>query len=157
MRVVIAVFLVGVAWTSQAATLTPRAQACAEGAADYHKVNPQTLTAILLHESRGKADVVLQNTNGSLDVGLAGTNSVHFQELAKKGVAPRDLLDECVSAYVGAWNYSKKVFKHGNTWQAVGAYHSETPIHNALYQIAIYNKMVDLGFLVGAKLAKPAR
>jgi hypothetical protein len=26
-----------------------------------------------------------------------------------------------------AWLYAKKVRKHGNTWTAVGAYHSETP------------------------------
>ena len=32
-----------------------------------------------------------------------------------------------MSYFVGAWLYAKKVRRHGNTWAAVGAYHSETP------------------------------
>ncbi|WP_371436237.1 lytic transglycosylase domain-containing protein [Polaromonas sp.] len=138
----------------QAQALSPRALACVNGAAQYHTVNPQVLAAILVHESFGKPGTVARNSNGSVDVGLAGTNSVHFPELARTGVMPADLLDECVSAYVGAWNLSKKIFKYGNTWQAIGAYHSETPQHNARYQVLIYNKMVDMGYIADQKLTQ---
>lgn len=138
-----------------AQTLSPRTQACVSGAALYHSVNPQVLSAILVHESRGKPQTIVRNTNGSIDVGLAGINSIHFPELAKTGVTPADLLDECVSAYVGAWKLSKKINKYGNTWRAIGAYHSETPHFNARYQALIFNKMIDMGFLNAQKVAVP--
>jgi soluble lytic murein transglycosylase-like protein len=140
---------------THAQTLSPKADACVDGASKYHSVSPQVLSAILVHESRGRPNTVVQNSNGSIDVGLAGTNSVHFKSLARTGVMPADLLDECVSAYVGAWNLSKKIYKYGNTWQAVGAYHSETPTFNARYQALIFNKMIDMGFIAGPKLAVP--
>ena len=43
------------------------------------------------------------------------------------GVAPPELLDQCKNVFVGAWHYKKMIRKYGNTWEAVGAYHSETP------------------------------
>jgi soluble lytic murein transglycosylase-like protein len=125
--------------------VSERAASCIESAAMYHHVNARILTAIVIHESRGRASTVSRNTNGSVDVGLTGINSVHFRELQQKGVAPEHLLDECVSVYVGAWTYSKKVFKYGNTWQAVGAYHSETPVYGQRYQTLIYNTMIRMG------------
>lgn len=37
------------------------------------------------------------------------------------------LRDGCVAAYVGGWHYSKQIAAVGNTWEAVGYYHSATP------------------------------
>lgn len=136
--------------------VTNRTEACIAGAAQYHSVSPSVLLAIVRHESRGRAQTVLRNTNGSIDVGLTGINSVHFAELRKKGVAPEQLLDECVSVYVGAWTLSKKIFKYGNTWKAVGAYHSETAYFNQRYQALIYNELVDMGVLGLGKIIVPA-
>lgn len=149
----IAIYLLSAAASASAQSLSPRAAACVQGAALYHSVSPQVLEAILIHESLGKPNTVVNNTNGSSDLGLAGINSVHFPELARKGVMPADLFDECVSTFVGAWKLSKKIYKHGNTWRAIGAYHSETPHFNARYQALIFNKMVDLGFLSEKKIA----
>ena len=100
---------------------------CLTTAARYHQVNDVVLRAIAWEESRMKSWAVRKNSNGSYDIGLTQTNSVHLKELAKFGIGPRHLQDACVSAFVGAWLYRKKVVKHGNTWVAVGAYHSETP------------------------------
>jgi len=100
---------------------------CLTNAARYHQVNDVVLRAIAWEESRMKSWAVRKNSNGSYDIGLTQTNSVHLKELAKFGIGPRHLQDACVSAFVGAWLYRKKVVKHGNTWVAVGAYHSETP------------------------------
>lgn len=138
--------------TTQVWALTDRAEQCINEAALYHHVSADILRAIVLVESRGNPSVVTNNKNRSVDVGLTGINSVHFPELAQKGITPANLLDECVSVYVGAWKYSKKVYKHGNTWTAVGAYHSETPFYNERYQILIYNKLLNLGVISGSKL-----
>lgn len=151
----IALSVAAIADAVHAASLSPRALQCAHAAASYHRVNPAILQAIVSVESKGQAKLVSRNSNSSVDVGLAGTNSIHFQDLINKGVAPRDLLDECVSLYVGAWMYSKKIHKHGNTWYAVGAYHSETPRHNHRYQVMVYNELVKMGFVVGPLRARP--
>jgi soluble lytic murein transglycosylase-like protein len=135
--------------------LSGRAQQCVAGAAAYHQVSADVLKAIVSHESRERANTVAKNTDGSIDVGMMGTNSVHFTELQSKGVAPSDLLDECYSIYVGAWMYSQRVFKYGNSWRAIGAYHSKTPYYNERYQVLIYNEMIELGLLVGRLLAVP--
>ena len=36
-------------------------------------------------------------------------------------------MEPCKSVYIAAWHLRRKMDKYGNTWQAVGAYHSETP------------------------------
>lgn len=131
----------------QAAQLSVRAQQCVQSAAQYHRVNPDVLTAIARVESSGNPEAVGRNSNGTLDVGLVQTNSIHFEELVKKGVAPSHLRDECVSLYVGAWMLSKKMAKHGNTWRAIGAYHSETLQHNYKYQQLIVRELVAMGVM----------
>lgn len=106
---------------------------CFDDAAAFHSVNPWILRAIAFQESSFKANVVTRNTNNSIDVGMTGTNSTHFPELKKFGIDPQDLLDPCKSVYVSAWLYRKKVNKFGNTWTAVGAYHSENSPHKEKY------------------------
>jgi hypothetical protein len=77
-------------------------------------VNPDVLRAILKIEPSMRADAVTRNSYGSLDVGIAQTNSIHFQELARHQIAPAHLLDACVSTYVAAWQLSKIGVKHGD-------------------------------------------
>jgi soluble lytic murein transglycosylase-like protein len=125
--------------------LTLRAQHCISSAAAHHGINPVLLQAIIRHESRGNPQTVVRNKNGSIDVGLAGINSINFSHLRQHGVTPESLLDECVSAYVGAWMLSAKTRKYGNTWQAVGAYNSETPYYNQRYQKLIFNELIGMG------------
>lgn len=117
-----------------AAQLTP----CVQGAAAYHRVNATILQAIIYHESRGNPALVMKNSNGSIDVGLGGLNSVHFAELARFGIGKEQLLDGCTNTYVAAWHLAKQVRQYGNTWTAVGTYHSKTPIHRDRYAAQIY-------------------
>jgi soluble lytic murein transglycosylase-like protein len=125
--------------------LSPRAHQCIAEAATYHRVNGAILEAIARHESGGSPSAVAKNTNGSVDVGLMQINSIHFADLSLKGVAPDHLLDECVAVFVGAWKLSKKMARHGNTWWAVGAYHSETPQYNVRYQNRIFAQLKSMG------------
>lgn len=115
--------------------------ACIQGASNYHRVNPQILEAILEAESSMRPGTINKNDNNSVDFGLAGINSIHLKELSKWGLGVDDLLNPCVSIYVGAWHLSKKIQQYGNTWFAIGAYHSITPEKNHLYQVRIFEKL----------------
>jgi soluble lytic murein transglycosylase-like protein len=122
--------LFGVALAS--ISITARAD-CFDDAAAYHHVNPWILRAIAARESGFKPNIVVRNSNNSVDIGQAGINSVHLPELAKYGIGQADLLDGCKSTYVSGWHLAKKIRRFGNSWTAVGAYNSETPSKRDIY------------------------
>lgn len=122
-----------------------RLSICIDRAAAYHQVSPVLLRAIAWHEGGFKTHWVSKNTNGSRDIGALQINSIHLKELAQYGVHEADLLDGCVSAYVGAWHLKRQIDKYGLTWQAVGAYHSATPEHNAKYANIIIGVLASWG------------
>lgn len=109
-----------------AAQITPYTDACFSSAAKYQQVDETVLRAIAMKESSNCNPIIRSNKNKSIDVGCMQINSIHFHDLKKYGVTPKDLLDQCTNIYIGAWHYKKKIIKHGNNWIAVGAYHSET-------------------------------
>lgn len=127
------------------AGLSDRVIGCSAQAAQYHGVNADVLRAILLVESGGKPLAVNRNSNGTLDVGIAQINSIHFKELKKYGIRPDHLFDECIATFVAAWHYAKQVKLYGNTWRAIGAYHSRTPSHNEKYQRLVYRQLLRMG------------
>lgn len=112
---------------------TGAAADCIDSAAAYHGVNPYVLRAIGWHESRLRPDAVSRNSNGTIDIGAFQINSIHLRELSQYGIGEKGLKDGCVAAYVGAWHYRKQIREYGNTWAAVGAYHSRTPARQAWY------------------------
>lgn len=116
---------------------------CFDDAAAFHGVNPWILRGIASVESGFKPNATRLNSNGSLDVGFTQTNSVHFQELNKYGISKDDLYDPCKSIYVAGWLLRKKINKHGNTWNAVGAYHSETPKHRDAYAAKVSSVVAE--------------
>jgi len=128
---------------------------CVVPAAQYHSVNESILRAILMVESSNRPNVVSKNRNSSIDVGIAGINSIHFKDLAKHGITPERLMDPCVSTYVAAWKVSKHMARWGNNWKGIAAYHSITPYHNRRYQILIYNQLIAQGVVSGRRLAVP--
>lgn len=128
---------------------------CIQPASAYHAVNAEVLQSIIRIESRGKPNTVSRNANGSIDVGLGGTNSIHFDELAKYGVMPPHLLDACISTYTTAWLLAKAVRKHGETWRGVASFHSTTPYFNSRYQILIHNDLVRRGVKAGTVMQVP--
>jgi len=115
---------------------------CIDQAAVRHGVNGQVLRAIGWHESRLKPQALARNRNGTWDIGAFQINSLHLTELAHHGIDARALGDGCISAFVAAWHYARQVQRHGNTWRAVGAYHSNTPARSAWYANAIANVLM---------------
>lgn len=125
------------AWAC-AALCAGRASAdCIDQAAAHHAVNPHVLRAIGWHESRLRPEALARNANGTVDIGAFQINSMHLGTLSSHGVDAAALRDGCVSAYVAAWHYARQVHQFGNTWRAVGAYHSHTPARSAWYANAI--------------------
>ena len=114
--------------------VSPTAAAdCFDAAAAYHGVNPWILRAIAHVESGFNQSAQNRNRNGTRDYGMMQINSIHLPELARHGVTQNDLFDGCKSAHVAAWLLRRKMDRHGNTWNAVGAYHSETPVFRDPY------------------------
>ncbi|PUE40696.1 hypothetical protein B9Z50_10550 [Limnohabitans sp. Bal53] len=121
------------------------ADPCLMPAAQRHGVNPHILRAILQVESGMRPHVVSRNRNGSIDVGMAQINSIHFRELAQWGITPDRLLDPCIATHVAAWHLKRVMLRHGNTWFGVAAYHSATPVHNQRYQALLRQELVRTG------------
>jgi hypothetical protein len=106
---------------------------CIDDAAQHHQVNAYVLRAIGWQESRLNPEAVHRNANGTTDFGAFQINSIHLSTLRRTGITPDALRDGCVSAYVGAWHYRLQLDRFGNTWSAIGAYHSTSPALNHLY------------------------
>jgi soluble lytic murein transglycosylase-like protein len=106
---------------------------CIADAAARHHVNAEVLRAIGWQESRLQPQALGRNANGSIDFGAFQINSVHLSELGRYGIDRAALADGCVSAEVAAWHYRRQIDRQGNSWQAVGAYHSATPARAAGY------------------------
>ncbi|GAB5099885.1 MULTISPECIES: lytic transglycosylase domain-containing protein [unclassified Caballeronia] len=120
---------------------------CFELAGAYQGVNPLVLRAVAWRESKGDASAINRNANGSIDVGQLQINSIHFPDLARQGIPHRALADPCVNVFVAAWLLKQKMVKYGNTWRAIGAYHSESPKHRDAYARSIQSILVSWGEL----------
>ncbi|QAU23786.1 BapC protein [Dyella sp. M7H15-1] len=120
---------------------------CIDDAARYQQVHPYVLRAIAYEESQMRADVIHYNTNATTDYGVMGINSVHLPELSSFDIGANELLNPCINTYVGAWYLRRKMEKYGNTWQAVAAYHSETPAIGAAYVTRIQALLRSWGVL----------
>ncbi|CAB3642025.1 hypothetical protein LMG24238_00358 [Paraburkholderia sediminicola] len=143
-------FCAALAWLSMCGA-AHAADDCFNEAAAYQGVNPWVLRAVAWYESKGDPDAIHQNANGSIDVGQLQINSIHFGALAREGVPHRALTDPCVNVYVAAWLLKQKMVKYGNTWRAIGAYHSETPKQRDAYARSIQQVLVGWGQLPSAR------
>lgn len=110
---------------------------CFDAAAVYQNVNPTTLRGIAVVESQNNPKALNRNKNGSVDFGLMQVNSIHLTELKRYGVHKRDLMNSCKNIYVAAWLLRRSMNRYGNTWKAVGGYHSNTPGEREQYALKV--------------------
>jgi len=129
---------------------------CIDDAAARHGVHPHVLRAIGWHESRLRPDAEALNRNGTRDIGAFQINSIHLPRLGRHGIDARALKDGCVSSEVAAWHYRQQIERHGNTWRAVGAYHSNTPARAAWYANAIVSVLMRWRVVPAGPLPYPA-
>ncbi|MBB5403841.1 soluble lytic murein transglycosylase-like protein [Paraburkholderia youngii] len=132
---------------SSSAYAAPSADDCFDKAGAYQGVNPHVLRAVAWRESKGDVTAINRNANGSIDVGQLQINSIHFPELASQGIPHRALADPCVNIFVAAWLLKQKMVRYGNTWRAIGAYHSESPRERDSYARSIQAILVSWGLL----------
>ena len=128
---------------------------CIDDAAARHQVNALVLRAIGWQESRLQPAAAGRNANGSIDLGAFQINGVHLPELRRYGIDRTALADGCVSAEVAAWHYRRQVELHGPSWQAVGAYHSQTPARAVWYANQIAAILMRWNALPGGALPFP--
>lgn len=105
------------------------------------------LRAIAWQESHNRPDAINKNANGSIDYGLMQINSIHLHELKKYNISRDDLKQGCKSVFIAAWHLRQKLNKEAyrdKPWDAVGAYHSETPALREKYKMQVHKIWVDL-------------
>jgi len=91
---------------------------------DYH-IDPDLLRAISWNESNFRTDVKGHNPVSGFGSGLMQVDSQHFNELARYGIKPEQLItDPCMNIYTGAYYLAIAFKKWGVSWQAVGAYNA---------------------------------
>ena len=106
---------------------------CFDEAGAYQHVSSMVLRAIAWLESHNRPDAMHRNANGSIDYGIMQINSIHLRELDRYHISRDTLMRPCANVYVGAWHLRRMMNKYGNTWAAIGAYHSETPAERDRY------------------------
>lgn len=97
---------------------------CFAQAAQAYTVNADILRAIAWRESRFSTWKVHRNSDGTSDYGLMQINS---RNLPLLHLDPVTAMDPCANVYGAARLLHRALAHYGNTWQAIGAYHSTTP------------------------------
>lgn len=120
------------------------AERCIADAARHHRVDYMLLLAIAQVESGMSSSAIGSNANGTEDRGLMQINDWWAPKLTSFGITRDDLMDPCVSAYVGAWILSQEIARHGSTWRAVGAYNSPNEERRAIYARKVQKALAEL-------------
>ena len=81
------------------------------------------------------------------DIGMMQINSIWLPQLAKFGISRDALFNPCLNVHIGAWILAQQMQTYGNTWTAVGAYHSRTPDRNKWYADKVHNRLKAWGKL----------
>ena len=117
----------------------PATLECVLSSAVRYQVPADVLLAIGQHEA-GQEGSAIKNANGTFDLGRAGINSVHLQELARYGVSPQTAayylrFDGCYNYAMAAYLLQRQLVQCQQPyWTCVANYHSRTPRFNLIYQ-----------------------
>lgn len=107
--------------------LPMQASACWDQAAHRYGLASELLYAIARVESGLNPKAVNRShvaRTGSYDIGLMQINSQHLAKLARFGISESHLYDACTNLHVGAWLLADSFARHGQSWEAVGAYNA---------------------------------
>jgi soluble lytic murein transglycosylase-like protein len=105
----------------------PAFDRCFDSVGEASGIDSTLLRAIAQVESSMRPNAIndshVQRT-GSEDIGLMQINSRWLPRLNAFGIDRDDLLKPCTSIEVGAWILRDLFTRHGNSWEAVGAYNA---------------------------------
>ncbi|VFR53695.1 Soluble lytic murein transglycosylase and related regulatory proteins (some contain LysM/invasin domains) [plant metagenome] len=135
----------GAAWSKA------QLEECFDAASEFHQVNPLVLRAIAWQESRHNPKAINRNNNGTTDYGIMQINSIHLRELGAYDISAETLMKPCESIFIAAWYLRRMMDRYGNTWDAVGSYHSQTPVHRDRYAKGIVSTLRGWGVLQAAR------
>jgi soluble lytic murein transglycosylase-like protein len=125
-------------------------ETCWEAAAKQYDVSEEMLVAIAMTESNLDVNAFRENIN-TYDIGIMQINSSWLPELEKYGITESDLFEPCTNINIGAWIYAQEVARYGNSWIAVGAYHTgaftEDTKQRKLPRIYAYAEKVHKNYL----------
>jgi Transglycosylase SLT domain len=106
---------------------TTESPACWQAVEARYGISAQLLAGIAQVESGLRPAAVNSShklKTNSIDIGLTQINSRWLPKLSTFGITQQDLFDACTNLHVGGWILSDLLKKHGNTWDAVGAYNA---------------------------------
>jgi soluble lytic murein transglycosylase-like protein len=97
---------------------------CFNNAGYEYGVSPLVLWAISKNESNHNPLAVNENKNGSVDFCHMQINSGWIKKIGTQRW--ENLTDKCFCTKMGAWILADCINRYGNTWKAIGCYHSPT-------------------------------
>jgi Transglycosylase SLT domain len=106
---------------------TTQSPTCWQAVEARYGISAQLLAGIAQVESGLRPTAVNLShklKTNSIDIGLTQINSRWLPKLSTFGITQQDLFDACTNLHVGGWILSDLLKKHGNTWDAVGAYNA---------------------------------
>lgn len=115
---------------------------CFAEAGSLYQVPPLILWAIAETESNFHPTAVNYNPNQTIDVGTMQVNSRWAPQL---GATWQYQFDPCTNVKTAAWILRQCYAEFGNSWPAVGCYHSHTPALRDAYAAKIAALLQTLG------------
>ena len=104
---------------------------CFDDAAQRYGVDAALLKAVARAESNLRPDAInsthVQQTR-TRDIGLMQINTSWLPQLARHGITEQHLFQPCTNVAVGAWILAGELARHGDTWEAVGAYNASCSV-----------------------------
>lgn len=114
---------------------------CFERAGQEYGVNPFYLWLLSQEEGRHNPKAIHYNKDGTYDYCHMQINSSWANDIGPERWAA--LADPCQCTRTGAWILSQCIAQYGDTWKAIGCYHSRTPSKNKKYAWQIYRAAVS--------------
>ena len=107
--------------------------ACINQAAVQNVVPTELILAIITVEG-GRNGIAMPNTNGTFDLGVMQVNTSWANEITEKGYTLDEIqYDSCKNIEFGTWILSQCIKNNTNLDEAIGDYHSHTPLFNTEY------------------------
>ena len=107
--------------------------ACINQAAVANAVPAELILAIITVEG-GRNGIAMPNKNGTFDLGVMQINTSWQDAIAQKRYTLNDIrYDSCENIKFGTWILDQCIKNNSDLDEAIGDYHSHTPVFNTEY------------------------